>query len=324
MKKVDLKKNVIWFILINFLLLTNLAPLKAQECTRFGLWLKCGVTYTNSLGATYIGDFKRNNPNGKGTIKYNEASKFAGDKYEGYFYDGMPHGNGVYYHQNGDIFRGTWAAGSKNGSGLRISGVKRYDELYEFGMLISSIEIEPKKQNNSINNSTKNSKTASSIPAATIDTNQVSIQSQPAPAFQERASMALKKPNPNQYIDSEESDSNEDSEYFNFLLACLTVISLLMVVMLGIKPAKKNVVKAQKDTPLMNFNADKFGPYLTRFENTNKPSPKRKILRAMTYAFDVVSDKKSIEQDGLKTSFFRSIEPEKSEKMLQKKKQKMS
>jgi len=44
----------------------------------------------------------------------------------------------------------------------------------------------------------------------------------------------------------------------------------------------------------------------------------------MTYAFDVVSDKKSIEQDGLKTSFFRSIEPEKSEKMLQKKKQKMS
>ena len=324
MKKADLKKNISWLALISFLLLANLATLKAQECARFGLWLKCGETYTNSLGAAYIGDFKRNNPNGQGSITYNEASKFAGDKFEGYFYDGMPHGDGIYYYKNGDVFRGTWAAGSKNGSGLRISGVKRFDELYEFGMLISSDEIRPTQKNNALDMPAKNSKTAPSPPAKNPESNQASIQRQSAPAYQKHSPMVLKNLKTNQNTNDQNFDSNEDSEYFNFLLACLTIIGLILVVILFQKPATKAVVKAQMDTMAMNSNKEKFGLNLKRIENATKPYPKRKTLKAMTYAFDVTADKKSLEQDGLKTSFVRSIEPNKSEKMFQKKKQKIN
>ena len=45
-------------------------------------------------------------------------------------------------------------------------------------------------------------------------------------------------------------------------------------------------------------------------------------VRANTAGY--LADKKSLEQDGLKTSFVRSIEPNKSEKMFQKKKQKIN
>ena len=64
-------------------------------------------------GKYYIGQFKNNLPNGKGT-KYNFNGKIL---YEGNFTNGKFEGDGKYFFENGDFFIGQYKNGLRNGKG---------------------------------------------------------------------------------------------------------------------------------------------------------------------------------------------------------------
>lgn len=80
----------------------------------------------NILGV-YEGQWKENQQNGFGILKYSN-----GDIYKGYFKDGVPHGHGSFKQGNfttsaASIYIGDWILGSKSGYGIMhdiISGEK--------------------------------------------------------------------------------------------------------------------------------------------------------------------------------------------------------
>jgi len=63
-------------------------------------------------GNQYIGDWKNNQMDGKGTLIY-----MNGDKYDGYFVNGVRNGTGTFTWKNGDIYDGEWKADMMNGDG---------------------------------------------------------------------------------------------------------------------------------------------------------------------------------------------------------------
>ena len=70
-------------------------------------------TYTSASGEVYIGSFKRGQRHGYGTYSYNDGSVYVGD-----FVDGKPHGKGNYSWKNGDTFEGEYKWGLRNGFGV--------------------------------------------------------------------------------------------------------------------------------------------------------------------------------------------------------------
>ena len=197
--------------------------------------------------------FSRNNPNGVGIINYKGKSKHAGDRYEGEFYDGILHGKGIYFYKNGDVFRGTWTGGLKNGPGLKILGVRRFEEVYDFGLLISSSElISPSPQIAKKKPKTRDiiaskppvevKKSASKkqivdivvAPNSTVDVKK-SAANKPTdftkPSSKNQSRIGAKgnqsKTNKASFVKSQHAVLTNKKEKTDFLLACLTIIVLI-------------------------------------------------------------------------------------------------
>jgi hypothetical protein len=295
----------------------------AQECSRYSHWLKCGNKYTHVLGDTYKGQFSRNNPNGVGIINYKGKSKHAGDRYEGEFYDGILHGEGIYFHKNGDVFRGTWSGGAKNGPGLKISGVRRFEEVYDFGVLISSSEL----MSPSLKIEQKTRDIVASKPPVDI---KKSAPSKPTdftkPISKYKSRIEPKenqsKSNESSFVKNQRTVLSNKKDNIDFLLACLTIISLIFVYLLISSQKSKQKKSSQSELPMSySQNDEEFASALKRVADLGKTKPR--VQRAMQNAYEGIVEKKSIEQDGLKASFFNTIEKEKMGRLIQRKKQKM-
>jgi hypothetical protein len=61
---------------------------------------------------TYSGETRNAKPNGKGTLIFNDGSKYVGD-----FQNGKSHGKGTFYAANGSRYVGEWQNGFMHGSG---------------------------------------------------------------------------------------------------------------------------------------------------------------------------------------------------------------
>jgi hypothetical protein len=68
------------------------------------------------LGDVYEGGFDNNRFHGLGEITF-KSGKHSGDKYQGCFYEGQKHGQGIYTYAVGDVFEGNWKNGVWNGAG---------------------------------------------------------------------------------------------------------------------------------------------------------------------------------------------------------------
>jgi hypothetical protein len=90
--------------LVAFLLLTGIPHLFSQK----------NITDCKVLLKEISGKYEGQCKNGLA-----EGTGFASgtDSYYGQFSKGLPDGNGVYTYKNGDVFKGTWKSGLKNGEG---------------------------------------------------------------------------------------------------------------------------------------------------------------------------------------------------------------
>ena len=88
-------------------------------------------------GDRYEGFWEAGQPHGHGTLFY-QAEPFKGDRHEGNFSSGVPNGHGVYFFSNGsasgDVFEGMYAAGVPNGLGeYRYANGDRFEGTYVDG-----------------------------------------------------------------------------------------------------------------------------------------------------------------------------------------------
>ena len=87
-------------IILSFLLLSSfLVSCEKKE--------QVNLTFPN--GDKYVGEFKDDKPNGKGTYTWSD-----GRKYEGEFEDGKQNGQGTYTFLNGDKYEGEWKEGEQD------------------------------------------------------------------------------------------------------------------------------------------------------------------------------------------------------------------
>ena len=298
----------------------------AQECLRYSHWLKCGDIYTHALGNTYIGQFSRNNPNGVGVIDYKGKSNHAGDRYDGEFYDGILHGEGVYFYKNGDVFRGTWSGGLKNGPGLKVSGVKRFEVIYDFGLLISSSELMP--PSSKIGQKPQRTRDiVASKPPVDIKTPAPKKQTddgKPSSKYQGRVGSKenQNKTNAPSFVKNQQSVFTRKNGNSDLLLACLALIGLLLIITFpSFQKSKQNKLRQSEPPMGYNKNEEEFASSIKRVGDIGKPKPR--VQRAMQHAYEGIVEKKSIEQNELKASFFNTIEKEKVGRLIQRKKQKM-
>ena len=68
-------------------------------------------TYTYASGNIYVGEFKDDKCNGKGTYTYGPKSKWAGDKYFGEFKNQKRNGQGTYTYADGSVNKGIFENG---------------------------------------------------------------------------------------------------------------------------------------------------------------------------------------------------------------------
>ena len=84
------------------ILLLSLGPaMRAQD--------SCKVLMP-SLQGSYSGGCKKGLANGYGTAK-------GKDSYQGYFHKGLPHGYGIYKWSSGEVYKGMWDNGKREGEG---------------------------------------------------------------------------------------------------------------------------------------------------------------------------------------------------------------
>ena len=90
-------------ILISILLLSSfLVSCEKKE--------QVNLTFPN--GDKYVGEFKDDKPNGKGTYTWSD-----GGKYEGEYKDGKKNGQGTKTWTNGDMYEGKFKVGKYHGQG---------------------------------------------------------------------------------------------------------------------------------------------------------------------------------------------------------------
>jgi hypothetical protein len=81
-------------------------------------------------GDVYEGEFRFGRREGKGTYRY-----FKGEKYEGEWYADKMHGRGKYTYVTGKIFDGIWRDDRPHGQGKLIDGDRRFDMVYDNGVV---------------------------------------------------------------------------------------------------------------------------------------------------------------------------------------------
>ena len=91
-------------------------------------------TYSN--GDSYYGQLSNGKRSGFGTYYF----KKEGDKYEGYFVDGLFHGSGKYTSKNGNYFVGNYKNDKRDGPGkiYNSAGAILLDGIWSNGTMISS------------------------------------------------------------------------------------------------------------------------------------------------------------------------------------------
>ena len=91
----------------------------------------CWGTYAFAQGNKYVGEFKDNNLNGKGTFYFLADDEFKGDIYVGEFKDDKLYGNGTYTFANGDKYVGEFKDDRFDGKGAftRANGDKYVGEF---------------------------------------------------------------------------------------------------------------------------------------------------------------------------------------------------
>jgi hypothetical protein len=111
-------KKIFFFVLIFTLSSGLFAQSKLKPCPKDQSidWNNCFGKYTigtgKNKGASYEGEIKKNMPHGQGTYFHAD-----GDKYVGEFKDGVPSGQGTYFYATGDKYVGEFKDGESNGQG---------------------------------------------------------------------------------------------------------------------------------------------------------------------------------------------------------------
>ena len=86
----------------------------------------CFGEYIFLGGSKYIGEWKNELPDGKGTMYYEYGG--GGSKYIGQFKDGSPHGQGTSIWNNGNTYTGEWKNKKMDGQGTFVfSSGDRYE-----------------------------------------------------------------------------------------------------------------------------------------------------------------------------------------------------
>ena len=80
-------------------------------CPSSGYFHNCFGTWTWKMGAKYVGEWKKGNPYGQGTITWSKGT-INGNKYVGEFKGGRRTGQGIYYYRSGKIEEGIWENGN--------------------------------------------------------------------------------------------------------------------------------------------------------------------------------------------------------------------
>ena len=109
----------------------NTAGLPACPSDR-GYWHNCFGTRTFANGDKYVGEFRENKFNGRGTYTFGSNSEFAGDKYVGEYRDGKKNGQFTVTTPNGEKYVGEYRDGKSRGefqNAERRTGVGTTSEL---------------------------------------------------------------------------------------------------------------------------------------------------------------------------------------------------
>ena len=85
-------------------------------------WRNCYGRYVLELndaskGNVFEGEFQNGLPNGQGTYYHLADNQFKGDRHQGEYKEGTYHGQGTYIHANGDRYQGEFKDGKKHGQG---------------------------------------------------------------------------------------------------------------------------------------------------------------------------------------------------------------
>eukprot|EP00347_Sterkiella_histriomuscorum_P003422 403364353 len=90
-----------------------------------------------SHGSMYCGEYKNGIIHGLGTYYYND-----GDSYKGQWMNNMQHGEGVFKYTNGSILKGTWKDGDKHGEFNRTYASGKQEKIiYDMDEIILCEEI---------------------------------------------------------------------------------------------------------------------------------------------------------------------------------------
>jgi len=305
------------------------------DCTQFGHWRKCGEIYTHATGKVYRGGFKNNRPNGLGVMEYPINSEPIYKTYDGFFADGMRHGQGSAALRNGDKYKGKWSANLRNGPGQRISNSKVFNETYDFGRLIYSIEQNvasssvrkkdviasqnPPKESHALQPIQSGTKTNSSPPQKKREKRtQIEDVASAIAKLKGQNTPQVSNLNTKDYPDGINSSVNKKNQNTNILYGALTILALLISIILIFPQREKNTAKSDPNVNLKK-DANTISDAINLTAQSSFIDQSAKLKKAMGAAYDKALDKKSFEQDDLKASFMNSFDSKKTLRKIERK-----
>ena len=99
-------------------------------------------------GDRYEGYWKNNRFHGSGKFFWGPNCKWAGDRFEGEYVDGLRDGFGIYYYSNGNRFEGNYIKGKRDGKGTFFYSYGSSRECY----YVNGKEVDSNRGNNILKN----------------------------------------------------------------------------------------------------------------------------------------------------------------------------